>query len=362
VSESDPKTSFDLHQGLVTALACWLASVLAFAFHLDDPWWATISAWIVAHPERHALLEKAANRILGTVVGCIASFWLALWIEGRPSLQTVAMFALGSIGVYNRFRSSRSYAWTIGAITGLMIVATSLETPGQIFHIAVYRSCEVICGVVAATIVELLLYRQNSPVDSATAPTKPAAKPFVPPVDRPTALRLATIGGVSMMLIPILWSRLYLPSLTQIAVSSFVVLDRDAASTHFRGLLRILGCFAGVAFALLALRLEPDSFVLWTIILIAGIFLFALLHHSNSRWSYVGTQGGIAFIISLVSGLGPPDSIVPAANRISGMLCGVGILICVSFVFGHPGSSRWPLQRQSRATASPLTTDTDTAN
>jgi uncharacterized membrane protein YccC len=347
-NDPDPKTSFDLHQGLVTALACWLATVLAFAFHLDNPWWATMSAWIVANPERHALLDKAANRILGTVVGCVASYWLALWIEGRPSLQTVAMLAIGATGVYNRFRSARSYAWTIGAIGGLMIVATSLETPGQIFHIAVFRTCEVICGVVAATIIELLLYRPNSPVDSTTARTKPAAKPFVPPVDRPTALRLATIGGVSMMLIPILWSWLYLPSLTQIVVSSFVVLDRDAASTHFRGLLRILGCFAGVVFALLALRLGPDSFFLWTVILIAGVFLFALLHHSNSRWSYVGTQGGIAFIISLVSGLGPPDSIVPAANRISGMLCGVAILICVSFVFGRPASSRWPLQRETR--------------
>jgi uncharacterized membrane protein YccC len=179
----------------VTALACWLGTVLALAFHLDNPWWATMSAWVVANRERHALLEKAANRILGTVVGCVASFWLALWIEGRPFLQTVAMFAIGATGVYYRFRSARSYAWTIGAIGGLIIVATSLETPEQIFHIAVYRTFEVICGVVAATIIELLLYRQNSPIDSATAPTKPAAKPFVPPVDHATALRLATIAA-----------------------------------------------------------------------------------------------------------------------------------------------------------------------
>jgi hypothetical protein len=61
-------------------------------------------------------------------------------------------------------------------------------------------------------------------------------------VDRATALRLATIGGVATMLIPILWSRLYLPSLSQIVITSLVVLDRDAASTHFRALLRILGC------------------------------------------------------------------------------------------------------------------------
>jgi hypothetical protein len=31
-----------------------------------------------------------------------------------------------------------------------------------------------------------------------------------------------------------------------------------------------------------------------------------------------------AFILALVTGIGPPDSIMPAVNRIAGMLCGSG--------------------------------------
>src|SRR5580693_4907167 len=76
--------------------------------------------------------------------------------------------------------------------------------------------------------------------------------------NRATALRLATIGGVATMLIPILWPRLYLPSLSQIVITSLVVLDRDAASTHFRALLRILGCLVGGAFGLLTILFGTD--------------------------------------------------------------------------------------------------------
>jgi uncharacterized membrane protein YccC len=351
VSELDPNASIRLHTGAITALACWLAAILAFALHLDNPWWAAISAWVVANPEHHALLEKAANRILGTIIGCCTSYWVALCVEGRPVLQTTAMFVIAAVGVYGRFRSAHSYAWIIGAVGGLAILSTSLETPGQIYHFALFRASEVICGGVAATFIELLLYRQNTPVDSKTAQAKPIDKPTAPTMDRATALRLATIGGVAIMLIPILWSWLNLPSLTQIVISCLVVLDRDAASTHFRGLQRVLGCFAGGAFGLLTLRLGPDSFLIWSVMLVAGIFLFSLLHHSSSRWSYVGTQGGVAFILALVTGVGPPDSIMPAVNRIAGMLCGVGILLGVCFVFGHGGGNRSQVQRKTKIPA-----------
>jgi uncharacterized membrane protein YccC len=335
------------HAGAITALACWVAATLAFALHLDNPWWAAISAWVVANPERHALLEKAANRILGTVIGCVTSYWLGACIEGRPVLQTAAMCVIAAIGVYGRFRSAHSYAWIIGAVGGLAILSTSLETPGEIYRFAVFRTCEVICGVVAATFIELLLYRERTPTDSKSAAQ--SSKAFAPTMDHSAALRLAIVGGVAIMLIPILWSWLNLPSLPQIVISCLVVLDRDGTTTQFRGLQRILGCLAGGAFGILTVRMGPDSFFIWSVMLIAGVFLFSLLHHSTSRWAYVGTQGGVAFILALVTGIGPPDSIVPAVNRIAGMLCGVGILLCVCFVFRQTAGPDSQIPREPKA-------------
>ena len=351
MSDLDSKVPMPFHTGAVTALACWLATVLAFALHLDNPWWATISAWVIANPERHALLEKAANRILGTIIGCVTGYWISLWIESRPVLQTAAMFGFAAAGVYGRFRSAHSYAWIIGAVGGLLILAMGLETPGQILHFAVYRAAEVICGVVAATLAELLFNRNDSSLDSKNGSVKLADQKFVPSIDRPAAIRLATIGGVTAMLIPILWSWLNLPSLSQIVVTSLVVLDRDGASTHFRGLQRVLGCLAGGAVGLLTIRLGPDSFFIWSMMLFAGVFLFSLIHHGTSRWAYVGTQGGVAFILALVTGMGPPDSMMPAVNRIAGMLCGVGILLGVCLVFGNAEGSRSPVPPATKPAA-----------
>jgi uncharacterized membrane protein YccC len=186
--------------------------------------------------------------------------------------------------------------------------------------------------------MELLLYRKS-------ALAKPTGEPGASTMGRPAALRLALIGGVAVMLIPILWSWLSLPSLAQIVITCLVVLDRDGASTHFRGLQRVLGCLAGGALGLLTIRLGPDSFLIWSVMLVTGVFLFSLIHHGGTRWAYFGTQGGVAFILALVTGLGPPDSIMPAVNRIAGMLCGVGVLLFVCFVFEHV---TWgPLQVQS---------------
>ena len=90
-------------------------------------------------------------------------------------------------------------------------------------------------------------------------------------MDRADAIRLAMMGGVTIILVPILWSWWHLPSLTQTIVSSFVVLDRDVLSTRFRGVQRILGCLAGGAFGLLTIWLGIDSFFMWSIMLFAGV-------------------------------------------------------------------------------------------
>ena len=35
----------DYRHGIITAVSCWLATLAAFAMHLDNPWWATMTAW-----------------------------------------------------------------------------------------------------------------------------------------------------------------------------------------------------------------------------------------------------------------------------------------------------------------------------
>jgi hypothetical protein len=79
--------------------------------------------------------------------------------------------------------------------------------------------------------------------------------------------------------------------------------------------------------------------------------IFVYSRDSSSRWSYVGTQGGVAFLLALITGTGPSDSIMPAVNRIAGMLCGVAILFTVCAVVGYSGGNSSIASTRTKPTA-----------
>lgn len=55
----------------LTALAACLSLIVAWALGLEHPQWSAMSVWAATLPVRGQLLEKAANRFLGTVVGAL---------------------------------------------------------------------------------------------------------------------------------------------------------------------------------------------------------------------------------------------------------------------------------------------------
>ena len=58
-------------QGLTTATGVVVAVLAALLLGLQDPWWSAISAWVVAAPDRHMMLAKAAQRVMGTLLGAL---------------------------------------------------------------------------------------------------------------------------------------------------------------------------------------------------------------------------------------------------------------------------------------------------
>ena len=70
-------------QMVATAISCWLATVAAFALHLENSWWAAISAWIIGNIDRSALLQKGILRIFGTILGCVIGLQLTGFLVGE---------------------------------------------------------------------------------------------------------------------------------------------------------------------------------------------------------------------------------------------------------------------------------------
>jgi uncharacterized membrane protein YccC len=269
-------------QGLVVALSVLAAVVVAGFAGLQDAWWAAISAWAVANADRAQVFAKATMRAFGTVAGCTLGFLLASAFGEHPLLMVLAMFGIGAIGTRRRFGNTRyGYAWILFAVTALMAPASETSAP---------------------------------------ALTGAASHDF--DLDR-----LSLLGGLLPVAVALIWRELELPAANQIAVSSLVVLDRDLAASHIRGGQRFAGCLVGGLAGLLIAGLGVENVWLWATALGGGLFLFSRIHVGGGPDAYFGTQAGVAFILALVTGLGPPTNVIPAFDRLVGIAFGVAIAI-----------------------------------
>ncbi len=78
--------------------------------------------------------------------------------------------------------------------------------------------------------------------------------------------------------------------------------------------------------------LSIESFLPWLLMLMAGLWISAHVQASRRGIGYVGTQGAVVFISTLVQGWGPPASIAPGLDRFAGITGGLLILLAVSWL------------------------------
>lgn len=309
--------------GLVGALGVVLAVLLAVRLGLDNPWWAAISAWMISGPDQRAVLAKGVQRVAGTLLGAGGGYFAAGLAAGQPWLQAILLFTLGAFGTRQRFGARHfTFGWLYAGITALLVVVQSLGTPGDLDTFARARCLEILCGVFVSTLCELAFI---TPAGSAAAPATAPPPP-------PNLARLSLIGGLALVLVPLAWSLLDLPSVVQMAVSAYVVLDRDLSSERVRGRQRLLGCGLGGLYGILLLALGLDSLPLWAAAFGGGLVLFGRLHHGSGPQAYVGTQAGVALIMAMVTGTGPPDTLVPALERMAGAMLGTALVVGLSLL------------------------------
>jgi len=316
--------------GLAVALAVLLAVLAALWLGLPDPWWAAISAWRIVDPQPAAALARSLDRIAGTVLGAALAFIAAGLAGDAQAVQLILIFAVVAFGTWKRFTTARNYAWILGTVTAAMVLVQSLSGPDGLYAFAVARVLEILCGVVVATMVELVV------VPIPPAPQRPAAAAAAP---GPETLRVALLAGTATVLVVLLWSAFDLPSVVQLVISVIMVVDRDVIQLRARGFQRTLGCLAGAGLGLALIAFGLAAFPVWAAALGGSVFLFSALGLGGGPWAYVGLQGGMAVITALVVGPGPPDPLTPVLERLAGILLGVLLLVIVSHVLApRPGA------------------------
>jgi uncharacterized membrane protein YccC len=326
-----------------TAVAVGAAVIAALALRVDAPWWAAISAFVSMQVTAPSSIQRGFLRIAGTAIGAAVGLFLSPWLIEDQVAVSLALFAASTIGVLGLQVSGHGYAWLLGAVTVDMVLLAALGDPTSALSVACNRTAEVTIGTVAAILVSLVL----SP--RAEEPLPPAAPGWSDVLGAQwPSMQHALRAGVGVMLVPWVWNWLELPNLSQTAVTVAAVMAVQAVSEDevanrqkvaTRATHRILGCLIGGLAGLALLALSFESFLPWLLALIAGVWIGAHVQSSTRGIGYVGTQGTVVFIMTLVQGWGPPSSIMPGIERFAGITGGLLIVLAVS-VFTTPSPAK----------------------
>lgn len=153
-----PQSRFSI--ALLSASAITLSFGLAYALHLERPYWAGIAAMVLSQSEQGQSLQKGLWRMVGTVAGALAGMAALAWFgETRTSLLLACGVLLAVIVVFMR---GSSYAYFYYS-TALMAVLTVAQSHGEApFRTACARMEENLAGIAAYTVCALCLRPQSA--------------------------------------------------------------------------------------------------------------------------------------------------------------------------------------------------------
>jgi uncharacterized membrane protein YccC len=144
-------------------VASMLALYLAMRIGLPRPFWAMLTAYVVAQPLTGSVRSKAAYRVAGTILGSAATVFLVPRLINSPELLTLALALWTAVCLYISLldRTPRSYLFMLAGYTAALIAFPAVTEPATIFDIAVARVEEVILGIVCATLIHSLVFPQS---------------------------------------------------------------------------------------------------------------------------------------------------------------------------------------------------------
>ncbi len=276
--------------GVRATLATMLALLAALWLHLDNPWWAGISAFVIGRSHVTATLERSFDRAIGTLIGAVAGYLgAALVIQHLAFAITCAVVT--AISIYGFERAKHGYAFLLGGVTAVVVMFGSINKPDAAIDFAVYRALEILVGIAAACLVDYVL-AERAPKGDASGATPPAH----PPGDRELAVN-AISGGLAVAMIPTIWESLQLPALGQTPITAVIILISMQSEPHWKAITRASGCLIGGIYGLLAMKLAADALLPWLALMAAGLFVGAQVNHRGGEASYIGLQAGVALIM-----------------------------------------------------------------
>jgi len=143
--------------------AAMLALYIGFSLDLPRPYWAILTVYITAQPLSGALRSKAVYRVVGTVLGGVASVALVPNLVNQPFALSLALATWVGFCLYISLldRTPRAYIFLLAGYTAAIIGFPSVEAPGAIFDTALSRVEEITLGILCASFVHTIFFPRS---------------------------------------------------------------------------------------------------------------------------------------------------------------------------------------------------------
>ena len=146
-----------------TFAGAMLALWIAFRLDLERPYWAVMTAFIVAQPLAGMVRSKSVYRIVGTVVGASVAVAAVPALVNAPLLLSLCLAGWISLCLYIALLDGtpRSYAFMLAGYTAAIIGFPSVNDPSAIFDTAVSRVEEITIGILCTTVLSELVFPER---------------------------------------------------------------------------------------------------------------------------------------------------------------------------------------------------------
>lgn len=186
------RSPFTTH-GLRVALAVAVAVITARALSPTHASWLTVTTLVVLQPYAGATIQRAAERVVGTILGSVAAAGLARLVQG-PAMLALIMFPLSVAAFITRPRSYRLFTFFLTPI----FVLLSVRHPGDWWTAAARVGDAIIGGAIALVAAVLIFPSRERPrlrdaLDAMLAGVREYVQTVLESLDRARAVPEAKI-------------------------------------------------------------------------------------------------------------------------------------------------------------------------
>ncbi len=154
---------FSLIYSLRVSVTAVLALYAAMWLQLDVPRWAMWTVLVITPPSRGDVVRKAASRLIGTPVGCVAAVAIAgLFPQDRIGYVLALAVWIGGCGfMATRWQGYVAYGAVLAGFTAAIVGASTASQPQQVFFTALDRGSATTVGVLFAAVSSALVSRSD---------------------------------------------------------------------------------------------------------------------------------------------------------------------------------------------------------